>query len=40
MKKGYSPEELEGLDHLHESEKKKGWIRLRSEKDIDRFLEE
>ena len=30
----YSHEELEALDKLHEDEKKKGWIRLDSEKDI------
>lgn len=34
----YSFEELEGLDKLHEEEKKKGWIHLGSEKDIDRLV--
>ena len=31
----YTHEELEGLDRLHESEKQKVWIPLKSEKDID-----
>jgi antitoxin component of MazEF toxin-antitoxin module len=31
----YSQEELEGLDRLHEAEKKKGWIALRTDKDIE-----
>lgn len=35
----YSQEELEGLDRLHEDEKKKGWIRLTTKKDIDSLLE-
>ena len=35
----YSAEELEGLDRLHEDEKKKGWIRLEEAKDIDRLVE-
>ena len=30
--------ELAGLDRLHKDEKKKGWIRLRASKDIDRLL--
>ena len=34
----YSQEELEGLDKLHTSEKKKKWVRLDSEKDIDDLL--
>lgn len=34
----YSPEELEGLDRLHADQKKKGWIRLESEKDIDQLV--
>lgn len=34
----YSHEELEGLDRLHEEEKKKGWTRLKTKKDIDRLL--
>ena len=34
----YSHEELEGLDKLHADEKKKSWIRLKSEKDIDRLV--
>lgn len=34
----YSHEELEGLDRLHEDEKKKGWTRLKTEKDIDNLL--
>lgn len=34
----YSHEELEGLDRLHEDEKKKGWIRLKTTKDIDNLL--
>ena len=34
----YTQEELEGLDRLHEIEKKKGWISLKSGKDIDRLL--
>lgn len=33
----YSQEELEGLDQLHEKEKKKGWIHLRAAKDIERL---
>lgn len=34
----YSQEELDGLDRLHADEKKKGWIRLETGKDIDRLL--
>lgn len=34
----YSQEELEGLDKLHETQKKRGWIHLRTAKDIDRAL--
>lgn len=34
----YTHEELEGLDRLHEDEKKKGWTPLKSAKDIDRLL--
>ncbi len=34
----YSKEALEGLDKLHENEKKKGLTPLRSEKDIDNLL--
>jgi len=34
----YSHQELEGLDRLHEEEKKKGWIPLKTSKDIDDLL--
>jgi hypothetical protein len=34
----YTPEELEGVDRLHKDEKKKGWIRLNTSKDIDQLL--
>ena len=34
----YSKEELEGLDRLHQDQKKKGWVRLKSPKDIDGLL--
>ena len=34
----YSTEELAGLDHLHEDEKKKGWTYLKSPADIKRLL--
>ncbi|MBI1883007.1 MAG: hypothetical protein HYS08_02240 [Chlamydiae bacterium] len=34
----YSQEALEGLDRLHEDEKKKGWKKLKSKKDIDSLL--
>ena len=34
----YSHEELEGLDRLHAEEKKKGWVRLKTDKDIDNLL--
>lgn len=34
----YSKEELEGLDRLHADQKKKGWVRLKSVKDIDSLL--
>lgn len=34
----YSKEELEGLDRLHEDQKKKGWIPLKSSKDVDALL--
>ncbi len=34
----YSHEELEGLDRLHQDEKKKGWIHLKSDKDIENLL--
>ena len=34
----YSSEELEGLDRLHQDEKKKGWVRLKSDKDIDSLM--
>lgn len=34
----YSPEELEGLDQLHEDEKKKGWIPLKTKRDIEDLL--
>lgn len=34
----YSHEELEGLDRLHEEEKKKGWIHLKTDKNIDHLL--
>ena len=33
----YTPEELEGLDRLHEAEKRKGWIPLETSADIDRL---
>ncbi len=34
----YSTEELEGLDRIHEEEKKKGWINLDKTTDIDQLL--
>ena len=34
----YSKSELGGLDQLHADEKKKKWLRLDSEKDIDGLL--
>ena len=34
----YTKDELEGLDRLHEKERKKGWVPLKSEKDIDHLL--
>ena len=34
----YAQEELDGLDRLHEDEKKKGWIQLDSPSAIDRLL--
>ena len=34
----YSHEELDGLDKIHSSEKKKGWSKLSSSKDIDNLL--
>ena len=34
----YSPEELEGLDRLHEDQRKKGWTRLDTPTAIDRLL--
>lgn len=34
----YSKEELEGLDRLHQDQKKKGWVRLKSPQDIDGLL--
>ena len=34
----YSKSELEGLDQLHTDEKKKKWLRLDSDKDIDGLL--
>lgn len=34
----YSREELESLDSLHEDEKKKGWIPLKSGKDVEDLL--
>ena len=34
----YSQEELEAVDRLHEDEKKKGWIRLKTPRDIDNLL--
>ena len=34
----YSKEALEGLHRLHQKEKKKGWIYLDSDKDIDNLL--
>ena len=34
----YSKKELEAWDRLHENEKKKGFIRVRSAADVDRLL--
>ena len=34
----YSSKELEGLDRIHEDEKKKGWIPLETPNDIDNLL--
>lgn len=34
----YSKKELEAWDRLHEDEKKKGWIPLHSDKDIDHLV--
>jgi antitoxin component of MazEF toxin-antitoxin module len=34
----YSAEELEGLAKIHDTEKKKGWKKLRTKKDIDDLL--
>ena len=34
----YSPKELEGLDRLHEDEKKKGWTYVKTSADIKRLL--
>ena len=34
----YAAEELEGLDRLHQDQKKKGLIRLKSAKDVDELL--
>ena len=34
----YASEELEGLERLHQDQKKKGWIPLKSSKDIDNLL--
>ena len=34
----YAPEELAGLDRLHEDEKKKGWIRLDTPSAVDQLL--
>ena len=34
----YSKEELEGLDRLHGDQKKKGWVPLKTSKDIDALL--
>ena len=34
----YSKEELEGLDRLHEDQKRKGWIPLKTPKDINALL--
>lgn len=34
----YSAEDLVRLDHLHEREKAKGWIPLKTDADIDRLL--
>ncbi len=34
----YSHEELEALDRLHQDEKKKGWIKVSSPKDMDNLL--
>ena len=34
----YSKEELEGLDRLHEDQKKQGWVPLKTPKDINALL--
>ena len=34
----YSKEELEGLDRLHEDQKRKGWVPLKTPKDINALL--
>ena len=34
----YSNEELEGLDKLHADEKKKGWLRVETKKDVRNLL--
>ncbi len=34
----YSKQEMEGLDRLHEDQKKEGWIPLRNAHDIDALL--
>lgn len=34
----YSKDELKGLEQLHQDQKKKGWLRLKSSKDIDVLL--
>lgn len=34
----YTPDELEGLDRLHEDQKQKGWIRLKGIEDVNRVM--
>ena len=34
----YSPEELAGLDRVHEDEKKKGWTYLKTSADVKKLL--
>ena len=38
LKPRYSQEELDALDRLHADQKKKGWVPLKSSKDIDNLL--
>ena len=39
MEAGYSKQEMEGLDRLHEDQKKEGWIPIRNAGDIDALFE-